>query len=346
MNNETLYYIIVLLKRYGDSIYFRGVGVRKIRFVSIFIVLVSVIFASCGKKNYQAFDGVGIKFEKSKVWQDYSKNLSMTEVGGEGDCGIIVDFIADNQTDVYPLFIVAIIDSKVISEETFRREVGGDVADLEKLGQEGSKSRYFVSYDVQKICSLLGLAQDQLPEKYLELLKTFPSVKKSLVFYEPTKKENPLSAIPEKEAESSSLLRFSSVDLEGKPVDTSIFSAAKITMVNVWGTFCGPCINEMPELASLAEEIKDQGGQIVGFVCDVQKGDSDGITLAKDILSQSGVSYTNVLYNTDIDSLLGVQAVPTSFLVDSEGNILGESILGARSKAAYLGLIRAALELK
>ena len=319
---------------------------RKIRFVSIFIVLVSVIFASCGKKNYQTFDGVGIKFEKSKVWQDYSKNLSMTEVGGEGDCGIIVDFIADNQTDVYPLFIVAIIDSKVISEETFRREVGGDVADLEKLGQEGSKSRYFVSYDVQKICSLLGLAQDQLPEKYLELLKTFPSVKKSLVFYEPTKKENPLSAIPEKEAESSSLLRFSSVDLEGKPVDTSIFSAAKITMVNVWGTFCGPCINEMPELASLAEEIKDQGGQIVGFVCDVQKGDSDGITLAKDILSQSGVSYTNVLYNTDIDSLLGVQAVPTSFLVDSEGNILGESILGARSKAAYLGLIRAALELK
>ncbi len=65
------------------------------------------------------------------------------------------------------------------------------------------------------------------------------------------------------------LSSFSATDLDGNAVDESIFSSSKLTMVNIWATFCGPCIGEMPDLGLLNEEYASEGFQVVGIVADV-----------------------------------------------------------------------------
>ena len=79
----------------------------------------------------------------------------------------------------------------------------------------------------------------------------------------------------ESESEGSSQEKifgeFETVTLTGEPVTQEIFGEAKLTMVNIWATYCSPCIQEMPELAELAREYEDRGVQIVGLLSDVSE---------------------------------------------------------------------------
>lgn len=103
----------------------------------------------------------------------------------------------------------------------------------------------------------------------------------------------------ENSAPAGILSSFSTTDIEGNAVDESLFSDYKLTMVNVWATYCGPCISEMPDLGTLAEEYADKGFQIVGLVSDVL--DSDGnldsaqIDKAKEIVASTGANYTHIV---------------------------------------------------
>lgn len=123
---------------------------------------------------------------------------------------------------------------------------------------------------------------------------------------------------------------FETSDLDGNVVTREIFSRKKLTVVNVWGTFCGPCIKEMPELAEWSKSMGSDV-QLLGIVCDVTSvNDSDGVQEAKDILSNAGADFTNILASESVSSFIaGLQFVPTTFLVDSEGNVVSEMIVGA-----------------
>ncbi len=66
-------------------------------------------------------------------------------------------------------------------------------------------------------------------------------------------------------ARTEAFASFSAQDLDGNPVDTSVFEGSRMTLINVWGTFCGPGLNEMPDLTKLAEEYADQGLQVIGI---------------------------------------------------------------------------------
>lgn len=120
---------------------------------------------------------------------------------------------------------------------------------------------------------------------------------------------------------------FTTTDVEGNEVTESIFSGYDLTVVNVWGTFCGPCINEMPELAAWAKEMPENV-QLVGIVSDVYTG-GDAST-AKAIMDKTGVTFLNLLASPTMANLLSdVQYVPTTFFVDGEGNMVGEPVIGA-----------------
>lgn len=124
---------------------------------------------------------------------------------------------------------------------------------------------------------------------------------------------------------------FSSTDLDKNKITDEIFSAADVTVVNVWGTFCPPCIREMPELAEWQKSMP-KNAQIIGIVCDVNStDDAKGISKAKAILKKSGATFTNVIANQSLAQFLnGIQFVPTTFLVDKNGNIVGDMIVGAQ----------------
>lgn len=123
---------------------------------------------------------------------------------------------------------------------------------------------------------------------------------------------------------------FATTDVYGEPVGTEIFTENKVTVVNVWGTYCGPCIGEMPDLQNwyTVEQSKDSGVMIVGIPYDV---DASTVDEAIDILRDQGVTYPNLLVDDGLYEMFikDITVVPTTYIVDSNGNIVAGPIEGA-----------------
>ena len=130
---------------------------------------------------------------------------------------------------------------------------------------------------------------------------------------------------------SEGSLEFTAENLALEAVDSSIFAEKDLTVLNVWGTFCGPCINEMPELGEWQRALPENV-QIIGLVADVAgKEDKEHIELANMILEKTNAQFTNIIPNNDFAELLsGVVGVPTTFFINKEGKIVGKPIVGAQ----------------
>ena len=141
------------------------------------------------------------------------------------------------------------------------------------------------------------------------------------------KEENVASAAPEDSKEK--FPEFKTTDTNGNEVTEKIFADKDITMVNVWGTFCGPCINEMPELQKIYESLPENAN-LIGIVADVPEGMKDGVDNAKYIEGQTGVKYTNLTLSDSLAPFAQrFYAVPSTIFVDKEGNIIGDLVMGA-----------------
>ncbi|WP_027728435.1 TlpA disulfide reductase family protein [Treponema sp. C6A8] len=144
---------------------------------------------------------------------------------------------------------------------------------------------------------------------------------------------------------AGSKITFDTVDLNGNAVTDAIFKENKITMLNIWGTFCPPCIREMPDLAKLNEANKSKGLQVVGIPIDIL--DQTGKVFPKkkatadEIINSTGAHYTHIIPNYGMMStfLRSIQAVPATIFVDSNGNQIGQMYLGARSQQDWQKII-------
>jgi thiol-disulfide isomerase/thioredoxin len=136
---------------------------------------------------------------------------------------------------------------------------------------------------------------------------------------------------------------FSARDLNGQTVDNSFFAKQRLTMVNVWGTFCGPCIREMPDLAQLPAEFRSSDFAILGVIADTP--DADNEITARQLVSTAGATYTNVIPDRSItvEMLADVTVVPTTFFVDHTGTVVGTVLTGSRSKAQWITVIKSVL---
>ena len=123
-------------------------------------------------------------------------------------------------------------------------------------------------------------------------------------------------------------LSFETTDLNGNAVSSEeLFSAHKITMVNVMTTWCTYCIQELPDLQKLGETYAEKDCGVVGILYD---GTDDAlIETGRSLMEQAGASYTVLLPWEGVETQIPVQAFPTTFFVSSDGEIVGETILGA-----------------
>ena len=124
---------------------------------------------------------------------------------------------------------------------------------------------------------------------------------------------------------------FSGKDLDGNSVDESLFSNNAVTVVNCWFTGCKPCVAELSKLNELNDAIKSMGGEVVGINTETFDGNEDAIKEAAAILDSQGAKYRNI--SVDSDSSIGkyasdIMAFPTTILVDRNGNIVGDPMLG------------------
>lgn len=143
---------------------------------------------------------------------------------------------------------------------------------------------------------------------------------------------------------------FLAYDLELNEVTQEVLKDYDLTMVNIWATFCGPCLREMPELGEIHDEYADKGVQIIGIVTDILAADGtldpDQLDLTNEIIKKTGADYLHLVPTYDLYNLKlkDVSAVPETFFLDKDGNIVGDSYLGAKEKDDWTKIIDKLLE--
>ena len=138
---------------------------------------------------------------------------------------------------------------------------------------------------------------------------------------------------PEKESDLMKFPAFEGKDLDGGKVKSDrLFSGNSVTVVNFWFTTCSPCVGELGELDKLNRQLAEKGGAVVGVNTFTLDGDKTAISEAKEILEKKKASYRNIWFASDSEAgkfTSGIYSYPTTYVVDGNGNIVGEPIVGA-----------------
>lgn len=130
---------------------------------------------------------------------------------------------------------------------------------------------------------------------------------------------------------------FETTDIDGNTYTEKVFSDYDLTLVNAFTTWCSPCVNEMPELEKLYQEMKDQGVGVVGMVLDSVSEDGtpdDSIVQKAQLLKEkTGVTYPLLIPDKGFlnGRISGLQSFPESFFVDKDGNIVSDPIMGSNT---------------
>ena len=137
--------------------------------------------------------------------------------------------------------------------------------------------------------------------------------------------------------DSTTVGKFETKGIDGKDYTEKVFSDYDLTLVNIFTTWCSPCVNEIPELEKLYEEMKDKGVGVVGVVLDTvgDDGKQDDATVKKAgvLQEKTKASYPFLIPDSTMMNgrLNGISAFPETFFVDKDGNIVGETYSGSHS---------------
>ncbi|MDO4944915.1 MAG: TlpA disulfide reductase family protein [Ruminococcus sp.] len=142
---------------------------------------------------------------------------------------------------------------------------------------------------------------------------------------------------------------FSTQDVYGNAYTKDIFKDYDLTLVNVYTTWCTPCVQEMPDLDKLYQQVKDEGVNVIGVVLDVlnEKGEivQEDLERAQALVERTGVSYPTLLPDSTYMNgrLIGIEGFPETFFVDKNGNIVGETYSGSGDFDYWLSVVETEL---
>ena len=141
---------------------------------------------------------------------------------------------------------------------------------------------------------------------------------------------------------------FEGKDLDGNTVKSSeLFSKNAVTVVNFWFTTCNPCVGELAELDTLNKELTEKGGALIGVNTFTLDGDEAAISEAKNVLAKKGATYQNVYFASDGEAgkfTTNIFAYPTTYVVDRNGNIVGDPIVGAITEKKQAEALQAQID--
>ena len=141
---------------------------------------------------------------------------------------------------------------------------------------------------------------------------------------------------------------FEGKDLNGNTVKSDdLFSKNAVTVMNFWFTTCNPCVGELAELDALNKELAEKGGALIGVNTFTLGGDEAAISEAKDVLAKKGVTYQNVYFDSDGEAgkfAANIFAYPTTYVVDRNGNIVGDPIVGAITEPKQAEALQAQID--
>ena len=207
-------------------------------------------------------------------------------------------------------------------------EDGGNYGDFLLTTIESSKDQF-----IDDELKLLKDGAEQIREiegKLTVLEQKFPDCGKK-----PSEGDMSVPAENGKPKENSDLMKFPSFegkDLDGNEAKSStLFAGNTVTVVNFWFTTCSPCVGELSDLEALNKSLSEKGGEVVGINSFTLDGDKTAISEAKDVLTKKGASYKNIWFESNSEAgkfTSGLYSYPTTYVVDKNGNIVGDPITG------------------
>ena len=210
----------------------------------------------------------------------------------------------------------------LIEEQNYQeaRESGKDFNELSywnPVEEFGTNDGYVYLLSIPEN-STLGMEEEE-KKQYEACAAYMQTVKKNLTF-----RKRSATGLPDQ------IPAFTAKDLDGNTVTESIFAEKDLTVLNIWGTFCTPCVEEMPELGEWAKSMPDNV-QLVGLISDIfGDEDTEHHDLAVAITEKAGADFVQIIANSDFNSIMKwVTGVPTTLFVDREGNLVGNPIIGA-----------------
>lgn len=207
-------------------------------------------------------------------------------------------------------------------------EDGGNYGDFLLTTIESSKDQF--TDDELKLLKDGAEQIRKIEDKLTVLEQKFPDCGKK-----PSEGDMSVPAENGKPKENSDLMKFPSFegkDLDGNEAKSStLFAGNTVTVVNFWFTTCSPCVGELSDLEALNKSLSEKGGEVVGINSFTLDGDKTAISEAKDVLTKKGASYKNIWFESNSEAgkfTSGLYSYPTTYVVDKNGNIVGDPITG------------------
>lgn len=210
-----------------------------------------------------------------------------------------------------------------------------------KLGEsKDGKYSYYISVNSTADAETI----EELKQTTVEITEKKDRPENGFVLSEKSDLENTMAFSTDSQNVATDLSNLQTVDIDGKEFSGKDFSDYDLTMVNVFATWCSPCVQEIPDLAEIQKEMKDKGVNIVGVVTDTvdQTGENqEALEKAKLIRERSKAEYPFLIPDKSNFNgrLSGIQAFPETFFVDKKGQIVGETYSGSHNKKAWLEII-------
>ena len=210
-----------------------------------------------------------------------------------------------------------------------------------KLGEsKDGKYSYYLSVNSTADAETI----EELKQTTVEITEKKERPENGFVLSEKSDLENTMAFSTDSQNVATDLSNLQTMDIDGKEFSGKNFSDYDLTMVNVFATWCSPCVQEIPDLAEIQKEMKDQGVNIVGVVTDTvdQTGENqEALEKAKLIRERSKAEYPFLIPDKSNFNgrLSGIQAFPETFFVDKKGQIVGETYSGSHNKKAWSEII-------
>ena len=187
---------------------------------------------------------------------------------------------------------------------------------ITEIGKAGDTTFYITWYDEPSEYFAEEIDPEYV-EDYKAVTAALEDAVKGFTFYEPQKKRDIYADL------RKTPLTFTGTDLNGNPVSApDIFAGSRITLVNVWATWCGPCEGELEDLQSIYTRYQDKGVNVVGFMYD------DDVEAAREILVEHRVTYPIVLISEDVADTMLVNGFPSSYFYGEAGTMIADPIIG------------------
>ncbi len=280
--------------------------------------------------------------DQSPIDQDLKYGLlyfsKLTEEQKNAEVGKMGDGYEKWQESLHRIGTIGMFE-KSLSEEEIGKITKCD--SHTKLGEsKDGKYSYYLSVnsgaDVETI--------EELKQTRVELTEKKERPENGFVLSEKSDLENTMAFSADSQNAVTDLSNLKTKDIDGKEFSGKDFSDYDLTMVNVFATWCSPCVQEIPDLAEIQKEMKDKRVNIVGVVTDTvdQTGENqEALEKAQLIRERTKAEYPFLIPDKSNFNgrLSGIQAFPETFFVDKKGQIVGETYSGSHNKKAWLEII-------